>query len=449
MVLADIEFRDYFSFDQIADYLTLFQKYDADSSGEIDYEEMCNMFKELGQDFNRNMVRQVLEMVDTDGSGSIDFEEFCVMLIRLLGSQPKAKLIKHQEYLDPKEILDLELVFESYDIDVEGVLRREQLECVLDDLGYKVKQDMVDKIFEEVDTDKSGTLEFDEFASMWTILRKKKRRINYREYFSNEVLQQFRSTFDFFDTSKDGFIDAEELDSMFRRLGMVLRKERIQQLMNEEDQDRSGHIDFNEFCVMMVKLRGQKKKVKISPETTTVLECLKNMFTIDELIASGFTVEHLKPHIAISKLIQQEYFRPIDFRRAGYTSKELRKGGLGPYNLRRSGYSLTDLRTAGYSHQMISQVNKTIHSRMSQDDFCLAHRHPVKDDYEWKHAAQTPRIRHHVDYRPKRSFENTVRVGMQVINARRTFKSMLDKNRRNSQDSQNAAVVTQGKNSIL
>lgn len=251
--------------------------------------------------------------------------------------------------------------------------------------------------------------------------------MNPREFLEIDQVKNFREAFDFFDTSKDGQLDFDELDSLFRRVGVVRRKEEIRKILKDVDTDNSGQVDFGEFCVMMIKLRNERRKKKITPDSESLKECLENNFSIQELISSGFTLTQLKHHHPIAALVKEEYWRPLDFRRAAFEPRELRKGGIGAFELRRSGYSLADLRCAGYSHQCIAAVNKKIHQRLLRDDFCLPQRHPIEMADPMSHASLTPRIRHHCDYRPKMSLQKTVAVALTTNKAMKRFRSSIQK----------------------
>jgi len=73
---------------QVERVKTVFDKFDADHSGEIDKEEfvqvLCDMMKVKDQsDVSHSMLMRYWREVDFDNSGSVDFEEFLVWYIRM------------------------------------------------------------------------------------------------------------------------------------------------------------------------------------------------------------------------------------------------------------------------------------------------------------------------------------------------------------------------------
>ena len=92
----------------------------------------------------------------------------------------------------------------------------------------------------DVDTDKNGTIDFEEFLEMMS-----KRMTNKDE--DEEIREAFR----IFDQDGNGFITLEELESVMIKLGENLTNDELTAMMHEADLDGDGKIDFDEFVVMM------------------------------------------------------------------------------------------------------------------------------------------------------------------------------------------------------
>jgi len=60
-----------------------------------------------------------------------------------------------------------------------------------------------------------------------------------------------REAFDLFDKDGDETISVTEFKSLFKCFGMKFTEQEIQKLVEEYDEDKSGEIDFEEFCKMM------------------------------------------------------------------------------------------------------------------------------------------------------------------------------------------------------
>merc|ERR1712146_393307 len=68
---------------------------------------------------------------------------------------------------------------------------------------------------------------------------------------TEEQKQEIKEAFDLFDTDGSGSIDAKELKVAMRALGFELKKEEIQKMISDVDDDGSGMGEFNEFLQMM------------------------------------------------------------------------------------------------------------------------------------------------------------------------------------------------------
>lgn len=101
-------------------------------------------------------------------------------------------------------------------------------------------------------------------AEIKAILREKARRRDYallekvKRMFSRAELLQFQQTFQSIDKDASGSIDLDELDTMFQEMGVFLPANQLARLMEEVDVDRSGTIEFNEFLLVMKKVKEGK-----------------------------------------------------------------------------------------------------------------------------------------------------------------------------------------------
>lgn len=71
---------------------------------------------------------------------------------------------------------------------------------------------------------------------------------------TEEQKSEFKAAFDIFVTdSDDGTITTKELGKVMRMLGQSPTEEELREMIEEVDEDGSGTIDFEEFCVMMYR----------------------------------------------------------------------------------------------------------------------------------------------------------------------------------------------------
>mmetsp|Transcript_31983 Transcript_31983/g.68101 ORF Transcript_31983/g.68101 Transcript_31983/m.68101 type:complete len:458 (+) Transcript_31983:101-1474(+) len=417
MPIADIDYREYFPPEKQGKLQRAFKKFDADGSGEIGDEELHAMFKSLGMKMSLEQVQEVMKKVDYDGSGQIEFEEFCVLHIKLSHARPRADLIDFREYLDEATIKTLHRLFEEHDPQLKGAISYEDILKIRTVLNSKATDEDVRKVLK--DADKGGLVggvEFERLCALWAVVNKKRKRINYREYFWPAQVASLKELFDDAESRCEGGLggaNCAPLKALLKKCGLTLRTHEVQELVKEFDSDGSGDIDFEEFAIMVLRLRGGKRKRAINPKTYSCSELWnEEQFTIQELIRSGFGLEEFKmAGIPAQKLHKEGDYSALEFRHAGYTATELRRCGLGASELRKSGFGLAELRNAGFSDSVLWTANRAIGTSLSTGDLTVlpATMRPVGEKAHLQHTPSlpqigarlsTPMIREHVDWRP-------------------------------------------------
>ena len=71
-------------------------------------------------------------------------------------------------------------------------------------------------------------------------------------------IAQFRIGFSRYDKDGDGTIDNAELGTVMKSLGQDPTPKEIDDMIKEFDTDGNGSLDFDEFCLMMVGLMGDR-----------------------------------------------------------------------------------------------------------------------------------------------------------------------------------------------
>lgn len=102
----------------------------------------------------------------------------------------------------------------------------------------EAKVNEVDQLMKEIDTDGSGVIDYTEFiASMLN-----------EEYYTSE--ERLREVFNTFDIDRSGSISKDEIYEILGKEGNI-DMDQIQELIDEVDINGDGEIDFEEFCGMM------------------------------------------------------------------------------------------------------------------------------------------------------------------------------------------------------
>ena len=330
MPVADIEYREYFTPEKIADLKETFESFDSSGDGRIGADELYGMFKKLGKNLTRSQIREVMREVDADGSGEIEFEELCILEIKMARLRPRTDLISYTDYLDPKSIQQLEDMFDRMDTECRGRISILDMKSLLEAQGIqgvqgKVSEDEIDEIISEVE--QGGELEFEAFAAAWAIVNKARKRINYREFLDKEEVEELKTLFDDA-TLGSGYMAVNELDHLFRRLGFAMKTKQLRGLLRDFDCDGSGEIDFEEFCVMMLRLKCSKPVRQISPENSDCRTLwLEEDFSAKELQRSGYGIAHMKAAGIPVRQILTADVTALELRKSGFSASELRKAG--------------------------------------------------------------------------------------------------------------------------
>ncbi|TVU14899.1 hypothetical protein EJB05_38396 [Eragrostis curvula] len=144
------------------------------------------------------------------------------------------------ENLSPEEIKGLKQMFNNMDTDKSGTITVEELKDGLRKLGSKISEAEVQKLMEAVDVDKSGSIDYTEFLTAMM----NKHKVEKEE----DLLRAFQH----FDKDNSGYITRDELEQAMAEYGMG-DEASIKQVLDEVDRDKDGRIDYEEFVEMMRK----------------------------------------------------------------------------------------------------------------------------------------------------------------------------------------------------
>merc|ERR1711881_278146 len=132
--------------------------------------------------------------------------------------------------------------FNLFDKKRTGAIPIGDMGTVLRSLGQNPTEAELAALCEEVDKDKSGTIEFEEFIDLMARTNK-----------THEAMEEeIKNAFLTFDADGSGYIDREELVNVLTTMGDPVDEETINGMIAEADVDGDGKIDYKEFTKIML-----------------------------------------------------------------------------------------------------------------------------------------------------------------------------------------------------
>ncbi|XP_024083319.1 troponin C isoform X2 [Cimex lectularius] len=131
--------------------------FDTTKCGFIDTCKISTILNTMGQLFEDAELSRIIEEVDVEGSGKVNFDGFCEVAAHFLEEEDAEAM---QE--------ELKEAFRLYDREGNGYITTATLREILAALDDKLNNEDLDGIIQEIDTDGSGTVDFDEFMEMMT-----------------------------------------------------------------------------------------------------------------------------------------------------------------------------------------------------------------------------------------------------------------------------------------
>lgn len=133
-------------------------------------------------------------------------------------------------------------IFKALDANGDGKLSKEEIMNGYEEhFGKLLNEDEIDQLFHDVDTDRSGFIDYSEFI-VATMSSKK-----------NLSEEKLTAAFKLFDTNGDGTISPSELKNVLSSSGQI-SDETIEEILKQADENKDGEIEFDEFCKLMAQV---------------------------------------------------------------------------------------------------------------------------------------------------------------------------------------------------
>ena len=143
--------------------------------------------------------------------------------------------------LTDEQIIEFREAFQAFDKDGNGSITTKELGTVMRSLGQNLSEAEIKEIIDEVDEDKNGVIDFQEFLSLMA----RKMKIIDKE---DELLDAFK----ILDIEGTGKISKYQLRYIILSTESGFSGEDVEELLKKTDIDEDGYIDLNNFIKILM-----------------------------------------------------------------------------------------------------------------------------------------------------------------------------------------------------
>ena len=163
---------------------------------------------------------------------------------------------KVEESEDVEQAMKLFIVFEHGE---SGVLSFSEFNEAIREIGLDPSSDQVKRLFNRVDSDGNGRIDFEEFLKLFALVsnKGKEKGNNKEESQEDRVVDEERrkslQLLKMFDEDGDGQLSVSEWQKVLNRMGMKCNKKEATALFRNVDSNGDGKIDLDEFMQYLSK----------------------------------------------------------------------------------------------------------------------------------------------------------------------------------------------------
>ena len=143
--------------------------------------------------------------------------------------------------LTSEQILEFREAFQAFDKDGNGSITTKELGTVMRSLGQNLSESEIKEIIDEVDEDKNGTIDFQEFLSLMA----RKMKLLDKE---DELIDAFKKL----DLDGSGKISKYQLRYIILSTESGFTGDDIEDLLKITDIDEDGNIDLHDFIKILM-----------------------------------------------------------------------------------------------------------------------------------------------------------------------------------------------------
>ena len=158
---------------------------------------------------------------------------------------PKTKF-NANKYIRPglteDEIEEIKEAFDLFDTDGSGSIDPKELRAAMQSLGFEAKNQTIYQMITDLDKNKSGNIDFEEFLDMMTARMSDK-----------DTREDINKVFRLFDDDTSGSITIRNLRRVARELGETMTDEELQEMVERADSNGDGAVSMDDFYNIMTK----------------------------------------------------------------------------------------------------------------------------------------------------------------------------------------------------
>merc|ERR1711971_1544804 len=132
--------------------------------------------------------------------------------------------------------------------DGSGTIDPKELRAAMQSLGFEAKNQTIFQMISDLDNNKSGSIDFEEFLDMMTARMSDK-----------DTREDISKVFRLFDDDTSGSITLRNLRRVAKELGETMTDEELQEMVDRADSNGDGAVSMDDFYNIMTKKTSRER----------------------------------------------------------------------------------------------------------------------------------------------------------------------------------------------